>query len=171
MQRLITFVLLSLCAGLFPFISDSSTVESSTQVFPGWPTKFENQRLTPLPLSENERLFAVDFPGQIQRFSDGKREYILRWLYSPTRKLHSASDCLRGVGYSIQPLALAIRSDAANWSHFQANRGIESLLVYERIYDENGNSWSDVSAWYWAALLGKSTGPWWSVVIAEQTTI
>jgi hypothetical protein len=40
--------------------------------------------------------------------------------------------------------------------------------VYERIYDVAGNSWSDVSAWYWAALLGKSAGPWWSVVIAEK---
>ncbi|MCI0665355.1 MAG: hypothetical protein L0220_30200 [Acidobacteria bacterium] len=30
--------------------------------------------------------------------------------------------------------------------------------------DEN---WTDVSSWYWSAMLGRSCGPWWVVTIAE----
>lgn len=168
MSRLIPYLLLCICAGLLPLFASSSALESSAQSFPGWPTQLDGQLLKPLPLSEKERLFASEFPGRIQRFSDGRREYILRWLFNPTRKLHPASDCLRGVGFSINPLPLATLSGEAKWSQFQASRGEESLRVYERIYDNAGNSWSDVSAWYWAALLGKSAGPWWSVVIAEK---
>lgn len=168
MSRLMPYLLLCLCAAVLPLFANSSLPESSSQSFPGWPTQLDGQLLQPLPLSEKERLFAGDFPGRIQRFSDGRREYILRWLFNPTRKLHPASDCLRGVGFSISPLPLATRLGEAKWSQFQARRGEDSLRVYERIYDDAGNSWSDVSAWYWAALLGKSSGPWWSVVIAEK---
>jgi hypothetical protein len=168
MSRLIPYLLLCIGAAVLPLFAGSSALESSAQAFPGWPTQLEGQLLKPLLLSEKERLFVRDFPGRIQRFSDGRREYILRWVFSPTRKLHPASDCLRGVGFSISPLPLATRPDGAKWSQFQASRGKDSLSVYERIYDNAGNSWSDVSAWYWAALLGKSAGPWWSVVIAEK---
>ena len=44
----------------------------------------------------------------------------------------------------------------------------ETLRVYERIYDDHSNTWTDTSAWYWSALLGNTTGPWWSVTIAEK---
>ncbi|MCP4377127.1 MAG: hypothetical protein GY794_13230 [bacterium] len=122
----------------------------------------------PLQLNEKERLFINDFPGKVRRFSDDHREYIVRWVTSSTRKLHPASDCLRGVGYRIKPMPIETRSDNNQWSVFLADRSGERLRVYERIYDNYGNSWTDVSAWYWAALLGKSRGPWWSVTIAEK---
>ncbi len=168
MPRLSLYLLLCITAAVLPLFAGSATIDSSDHVFPGWPTQLDGQRLQPLPLTEKERLFVRDFPGRIQRFSDGRHEYILRWVFSPTRKLHPASDCLRGVGFSITPMPLATRSGEAKWSQFQASRGEDSLLVYEHIYDTAGNSWSDVSSWYWAALLGKSAGPWWSVVIAEK---
>ena len=94
MSRVMPYLLLCICAAVIPLFASSSLLESSSQTFPGWPTQLDGQLLQPLPLSEKERLFAGDFPGRIQRFSDGRREYILRWLFSPTRKLHPASDFL-----------------------------------------------------------------------------
>jgi len=42
------------------------------------------------------------------------------------------------------------------------------LLVRERIYEAAGErSFTDVSSWYWAAVLGRSVGPWWAILIAE----
>jgi hypothetical protein len=47
---------------------------------------------------------------------------------------------------------------------------LPTLRVYERVYsavsaDEN---WTDVSSWYWSALLGRSRGPWWVITTAER---
>jgi hypothetical protein len=48
----------------------------------------------------------------------------------------------------------------------------ESLRVLERIYssseNQTGQDWTDVSTWYWQALLGKTGGPWWSVTVTER---
>jgi hypothetical protein len=56
----------------------------------------------------------------------------------------------------------------ARWSSFGARRGHEQLRVRERITDEHGGEWSDVSAWYWSVLLRKTNGPWLAVTIAED---
>jgi len=74
--------------------------------FSGWPTEFEGRVLTPLPLTELEQRFGNDFPGKIGRFSDGRREIIIRWVTEATGKLHPASDCFQGIGYSVKPLPL-----------------------------------------------------------------
>ncbi|MEW6730399.1 MAG: hypothetical protein AB1489_03570, partial [Acidobacteriota bacterium] len=55
------------------------------------------------------------------------------------------------------------------WGAFKASGGKETLTVYERIYDQNGNGWTDVSAWYWAAILGKTESPWWAITIATHS--
>jgi hypothetical protein len=137
--------------------------------FPGWPEKYEGLDLKPLPLSPREERFAADFPGRIARFSDGNREIIFRWIERETRRLHSASDCLKGLGYSIAPLPLRIDSSGHRWSHFEARRGDEVLQAYERIYSDNGlQSWTDVSSWYWQSSIGNAQGPWWAVTIAEK---
>jgi len=34
--------------------------------------------------------------------------------------------------------------------------------------DGRGGHWTDVSAWYWSALLGSSEGPWWALTVAEN---
>ena len=134
--------------------------------FPGWPSQFQQHKLTQLPLSALEQQFQKDFPGQIGRFSDGKREIILRWINQASRRLHPASDCFKANGYSVQPQALT-SSGAERWSSFLARRGSEKLLVSERIHDAKGQQWSDVSAWYWAVQLGKTSGPWWAVTVAQ----
>lgn len=135
--------------------------------FPGWPPEFAGEALRELPLGPRERGFVTDFPGRIGRFSDGEREIIVRWVSQETRKLHPASDCFRGAGYSITPQPLRVDGNGARWGVFLAKRGGQQLDVRERIYDPAGNQWTDVSAWYWAAATGKSAGPWWAITVAS----
>ena len=101
-------------------------------------------------------------------FTDGRRKLIIRWTTSATRKLHPASDCFEGIGYSIKPLPLFVDKTGARWESFIATRGSERLRVYERIYTDTGESWTDVSAWYWSASGENSVGPWWAVTIAGK---
>jgi hypothetical protein len=136
--------------------------------FPGWPTHFEGRALTQLPLSERETRFGGDFPGRVARFTDGRREVIIRFVKEATRKLHPASDCFAGIGYRVRPLPLKIDEAGARWGSFTAERGDEKFLVHERLYADAGGSWEDVSAWYWAAVGGSSPGPWWAVTVAER---
>ena len=141
---------------------------SAEAVFPGWPTHFEGRALTRLPLSEREVRFGGDFPGRLARFTDGRREVIIRFVTGATRKLHPASDCFAGIGYRVRPMPLKVDEAGARWGGFTAERGVEKFLVYERIYAEAGGSWEDVSAWYWAAVGGNGLGPWWAVTVAER---
>ncbi|MDY6947193.1 MAG: hypothetical protein SXG53_15870 [Pseudomonadota bacterium] len=133
--------------------------------FPGWPGTFNGQTLQPVALSLLERRFAETFPGRIGRFSDGRQQVILRWIAAPTRKLHAASDCFKGSGYRVKPLPLAT-TDGLTWGSFAAQRGTQRLLVREVITDGNGSRWTDVSAWYWAAVRGETQAPWWAITVA-----
>ena len=155
-------------AALLPFFvarSESSGV--GAVAFPGWPSEFEGKTLTPLPLTAIEQRFNADFPGKIGRFTDGKRELIVRWVTEGTRKLHPASDCFQGLGYSVKPLAMHRDENGSLWSSFAATKGNERLRVYERIHSDSGETWTDVSAWYWAALQ-HGEGSWWAITIAEK---
>jgi hypothetical protein len=156
-------------AAVIPF-APAQTKHSSTAAtgFPGWPAQFESRALTALPLTEFEQRFASDFPGKIGRFTDGKREIIIRWVTGPTRMLHPASDCFQGLGYTVKPLPVRRDEQGSLWSSFAASKGNERLRVYERIHSDAGESWTDVSAWYWAALQ-EGSGSWWAVTIAEKS--
>lgn len=156
-------------AALLPFFSAQSESSGSAGAvaFPGWPTEFEGKTLTTLPLTEIEQRFNADFPGKIGRFTDGKREFIVRWVTEGTRKLHPASDCFQGLGYSVKPLAMYRDAKGSLWSSFAATKGSDRLRVYERIHSDSGESWTDVSAWYWAALQ-HGEGSWWAITIAEK---
>jgi len=85
----------------------------------------------------------------------------------PTRRLHPASDCLRAVGYAIDPLPARRGSDGAAWGCFAAQRAAERLMVCDQIRDAAGHVWPDASSWYWPALTGASAGPWWSTTLVE----
>jgi hypothetical protein len=156
-------------AALMPFWSASETSSSSATpvTFPGWPTEFEGKTLTPLPLTELEKRFTTDFPGKIGRFTDGEREIIIRWVTEATRKLHPASDCFQGIGYSVKPLPLHRDNSGSLWAGFTATKREERLRVSERIHSDSGETWTDVSAWYWSALR-HSNGSWWAITIAEK---
>ena len=130
-----------------------------------WPIRFEGNSLRRLPLSAVDERFAARFPGQIGRFTDGRRIIIVRIVQEPTRMLHSASVCFRGLGYRVEPSRAMRDTTGLIWSCFGARREGESYRVCERIYDLQGEAWTDVSSWYWAALLGRTGRPWYALTV------
>lgn len=172
MQRSSLFYIVAcVVAALVPFLSAQSESSSGpgTAPFPGWPSEFHGKTLTPMPLTELEERFNTDFPGKIGRFTDGKREFVIRWVTEGTRKLHPASDCFQGLGYTVKPLPVHRDDQGSLWSSFAATKGNDRLHVYERIHSDSGERWTDVSAWYWAALR-HGQGGWWAITIAEKST-
>ena len=169
MRSVATIAFAGLCAlsALAPLAFESSASGHVIAGFPGWPTSFEGRKLTPLPLTAIEARFQQNFPGRVGRFSDGKREIVIRWVDQGTRKLHASSDCFKANGYqlTVQPVQI---SGNERWSGFIAMRGTQKLEVRERISDGRGGQWSDVSAWYWAAQLGQTNGPWWAITVAQN---
>lgn len=161
------FIAACLVAAIIPWLG-TAPAGADAAGFPGWPSSFEGKALRELPLSPLELRFAENFPGRIGRFSDGRREIILRWVASETRKLHPASDCFRGSGYRIQALPIRVAASGAQWGRFRAARHNQEIIVEERIFDMAGRQWSDVSAWYWAAFRQQSSGPWWAVTVASR---
>lgn len=148
---------------------------------PEWPERYEGTRIRPLALSDVEQRFAAQFPGAIARFTDERRVITLRQVNAPTRKLHPAADCYRGLGYRVSDIALSQRAPRASAAGpgarasgpallqrcFIATKQGRSLRVCEYIEDAAGRGFTDTSAWYWAALLGESEGPWLAVTTAS----
>jgi hypothetical protein len=161
------FVIACVLASVVPFVPRLPAARPREHGFPGWPRHFDGRTLTSVPLSDREQAFARGFPGRIATFTDGSRTILFRWVTQETRKLHSSWDCFRGSGYHVSPLPLHKDENGHLWGTFQATQGPETLHVSERISDDSGNTWTDVSAWYWAALLGKSNGPWCAVTVVR----
>ena len=163
------FLIACLAAALAPLAGSGKPAAQDgrpASSFPGWPATFENRPLARLPLSALEERFAQDFPGHIARFTDGRREIIMRWVAHPTRRLHPAADCFRANGYTVTPRPIR-ESGGQRWATFHAVRGNSSLLVSERIHDRDGRQWSDVSAWYWTRQTGGG-GASWAVTVAQS---
>jgi hypothetical protein len=165
----ISYSLLALATAIAPVIVHLTAPPPVVANFPGWPSHFESNPLKPLPLTAVEKQFQNGFPGKIGRFSDGHRQVILRWIGKETRQLHPSSDCFRGSGYTITPLPLLVDSCGRRWETFRAESQTNSLLVRELIFDQNGHSWTDTSQWYWSAVTGKTSGPWWAYTVAERS--
>lgn len=165
------WITLHCVAACLPFFTSPTFQQARLEQEIAWPTSFRGRPLHRLPLSEKEQRFQKGFPGAIARFTDGERELIFRRILRRSRRVHPAQDCLRGSGYSISPLPLVVDREGKHWGCVQATRSEQSLQVCEQIYDDTGSAFSDVSTWYWASLLGKTEGPWWSVTIAETTSM
>lgn len=173
-MRWTKFCYITACAlaGLMPLLAmqiKQPVSGAGTNVFPGWPAQFDGKSLSVLSLNEMEQKFATDFPGRIGRFTDGSREIIVRWVTEGTRKMHPASDCFQGLGYTVKPLPLRRDQNGVLWSSFSASKRSQELLVYERIYSDSGQTWTDVSSWYWSAIRQES-GSWWAITVAEEKT-
>jgi len=169
LSALAAFLIAAVTAAAVPLLGHASMVTKAAGEFGGWPTAHEGRALTELPLSEREVAFLRDFPGRVGRFSDGRREIIIRFVSAATRRLHPAADCFRASGYKVVPIPAMRDRSGATMGCFRALRGSEELRVCEMIRDERGGSFSDVSAWYWHALFGSSPAPWWSFVVAERS--
>jgi hypothetical protein len=127
---------------------------------PEWPRMWDGRPLRPLAMSPVEQRFASRFPGSMVRMTDGQQVLVLRHVTQPTRMLHPAADCYRGLGYRIQNTQLEHNRDQQLQRCFVADNGTQRLRVCEQITDAQGQVFTDTSAWYWAALLQHSTGPW-----------
>lgn len=115
-----------------------------------------------LPLSETERGFARSFPGRIAKFGDSRRQYIVRFITAPTRRVHPAEDCFRASGFTIHHLARCPKKLSGSGACFIPEKDGSKLTVEERLTDREQKTFADVSAWYWAAVRGTSVGPRWS---------
>ena len=133
-----------------------------------WPTRWEGRSLRPLALSAVEQRFAARFPGQIARLTDGEQVLVWREVQRPTRMLHPAADCYRGLGYRIEQARLERDAQQHLWRCFVADREGRQLRVCERIVDAQGQSFTDASSWFWAAQLGQSVGPWQAITTARS---
>jgi exosortase/archaeosortase family protein len=166
----VAFYLVACAVAIAPFfrapIAGAETTTTLASI--DWPKEFKGRPLYRLPLSDKEKKFLQAFPGEVARFSDGYREILIRYVTQPTRQLHPAGDCLRGVGFRIMPLPLAQDESSQPWGCVHATRPGESLRVCERIISRGGESYSDVSSWFWGASLGRSSGPWFAYTVAER---
>jgi len=132
-----------------------------------WPVEWEGRRLRPLALGDAEQRFARQFPGSLARLTDGRQVLVLRTVNRPTRMLHPAADCYRGLGWRIEQARLEQDRAERLWRCFEAVREGQRQRVCERIVDAQGRGFTDTSAWYWAALLEQSRGPWQALTVAS----
>jgi hypothetical protein len=166
-MQYVLIAILHLGASLVPFAEWESNNQKTKQSFQAWPVEFEGLPLTRLEMTDKEQGFNDGFPGQIARFTDGSREIIIRYVKKPSRKLHPSADCFRGSGYKVEPQPISRDQKGNLWGCVLAERKGINYKVCERVYDQAGNSWYDVSSWFWSVLLKNSQGPWWAITVAE----
>jgi hypothetical protein len=168
-------VALVLWCSMLPLALTHTQTTQTTQTTPSatahgeWPTQWHGQALQPLAMSAVEHRFAAQFPGRIARFAVANGgELVLRDVNRPTRMLHPAADCWRGIGWRIEATRLETDADAVLWRCFEATHGGQRVRVCERIVDAQGNAFTDTSAWFWAASLDQSAGPWRAITRVES---
>lgn len=160
-------LLLALAAAL-PLLAPGPSQAGGATRHVEWPTQWHGRALRPLAMSEVEQRFAARFPGAIARFSDGERVIVLRRVEQPTRMLHPAADCFRGLGYRVERAGLEHDAQQRLWRCFEAVAADgRRLRVCERIEAPDGASFIDPSSWFWAAALGQSNGPWQAITVVE----
>jgi hypothetical protein len=157
------------CAMLPLGATRSPVAPAATKAQAEWPTSWRGQALRPLARSAVEQRFAAQFPGRLARFAlaDGS-ELVLREVQRPTRMLHPAADCWRGIGWRIEATRLARDDESLLWRCFEAVNAGRRVRVCERIVDARGQSFTDTSAWFWAASLQHSPGPWQAITKVEN---
>jgi hypothetical protein len=164
----VTVVVLAICA-LVPLLLPQREAQAATARHVEWPHDWEGRALRPLATNAVEQRFAARFPGAIGRFTDGERVLVLRSVTQPTRMLHPAADCFRGLGHRITNTRLEHDAQQRLWRCFEATAPDgERLRVCERIEAPDGSAFIDPSSWFWAASLGQSSGPWRAVTLVEQ---
>ena len=147
----------------FAFPEDNSPIPAPAG-FPGWPTELDGGSLTRVPLGQREEEFYALFPTHVARFTDGDAEYVLRWIAAPSRHMHPASACFQGTGWTWQELPPRTDPDGTIWGQARATRDGRSVIVSEQVRGPADKTWSDIPVWYWEASLGRTEGPWWSIL-------
>ena len=165
---LLVFILACLFASWASWRTTAGPAAVGEAGFPGWPAEFEGKPLRETGLNPVEQAFNEQFPGRMGRFTDGSRLIVMRWVTAPTHRVHSGADCLQAAGFRLKPGDWWRDPQGAIWSTWTATGKNGTLAVRERCFDEHGRSWQDVSAWFWAAVMGRSAGPWWVVTVAGR---
>lgn len=166
---------LLLCCALLPLAGPAPSAAARPALradMQEWPREWAGQALQPLARSAVEARFAADFPGRIGRFRlvGSGDELVLRDVQRPTRMLHPAADCWRGIGWQVGTARLVQGGPSdpnALWRCFEASQAGQRVRVCERIVDAHGQVFTDTSAWFWAASLGQSAGPWQAVTTVQ----
>ena len=162
-----TLLILSISWPALPHGRGDVTDETGNRPAVEWPLVVEDEHLRPLAMDDVERRFADRFPGTIGRFASKDAIWILRRVDRPTRMLHPAADCYRAAGYSIHDERLVLGKNGLRRC-FTAAREADQMLVCEQIVGADGEIFTDTSAWYWAAALGQTRGPWLATTRAES---
>ncbi|WP_380871999.1 hypothetical protein ACFB49_29540 [Sphingomonas sp. DBB INV C78] len=160
------FALFCLLAAAAP-LAATSLHSPDPDASPTWPTSFEGLPLSRIPAAPEDARLTRGFPGHIARFSDGHRQIVLRNVGRATRWLHPARECFRATGYVIAPAPMRLAGNKQPSACFRASRNGRALLVCEQVRDAEGQSWPDISSWYWPALFGGSDGPWLAITTIE----
>lgn len=163
------FNMVCLIAAAIPFALPFQRSLNAASDFPGWPAMFEGCSIWETKLSSREMDYNRAFPGRMGRFTDGSRSIVLRWVIAPTHRVHSGAVCLKAAGERIEPRDLWRDENGDLWSVWDLAGNGGAMRVRERCHDGRGESWPDVSSWFWAAVLGKTEGPWWVVTVVERT--
>jgi hypothetical protein len=167
--RLALFGVTLVLAAIAPALPrQAPPAEAGARNFPGWPRSYDGAPLTRLPPGPQDAWFTRDFPGRVARFTTPDKQVVIRWVNTPTRRLHPANHCFRGAGYSLAERPMRLTRNGGVMSCFTASKDTDVLEVCERIEAASGRTWSDVSAWYWGALLRPDPGGWWSYVVVTR---
>jgi hypothetical protein len=162
-------IALALWCAMLPLGATRASASQTSATHAEWPLDWRGHTLRPLAMSAVEQRFAAQFPGRIARFAvaDGS-ELVLRDVDRATRMLHPAADCWRGIGWRVEATRLEHDDDALLWRCFDAVKDGQRVRVCERIVDAAGRSFTDTSAWFWAASLQQSQGPWQAITRVEH---
>ena len=171
MKQSTIILLLGLLCGIWQWLAPPQSYKRThvTESY-HWPQSFEGKTLTALTMTDMEREFGKGFPGEIGNFLCGDQQIIMRYVTRATRKLHPAADCLRASGHHIGEVKIHADMDGNHWAGCEAVKAGQRLFLRERIV-EIGNvhaEWSDVSSWYWHALLAPDEGPWLAITVISQ---
>ena len=141
--KLLCALLLPACMAWGAYASWARPRAPAARVHPSHelPAQWDGQPLRPLALSEVEQRFARQFPGTLARLTDGRQVLVLRAVERPTRMLHPAADCYRGLGYRIAHEQLTLDAQQRMWRCFEAARAGQRLRVCERIADARGTGY------------------------------
>jgi hypothetical protein len=159
------WVLLGIAAILAPLLAFGTPQIPEPQALGRGPEIFTFNGLAlplhPLPPTDAETAFSKSFPGTLSSHRWGTGQVILRRVNQATRRLHPSGDCLRAAGFETTEAITVSLADGSRWARFSATRDGLRQTVYERITSSgDGSTWTDVSAWYWAALWHPLNGPW-----------
>lgn len=157
-----------IAAAALPLLGRAAAPEPVSAPAGEWPLSVDGAPLRPLALSAVEQRFAARFHGRIGRFESPDATWVLRDVTRPTRTLHPASDCFRGLGYRIELARLEQDEQSRLWRCFIAEQGGQRVRVCERIVDAKAQAFTDTSAWFWSATLGQSSGPWRAITRVEM---